>query len=60
MQRIKVKGWRKADVTSAAIAAYLNNRLESDVKRLSPFHTAQAERYERTKKDFRSGLYYLI
>ena len=25
MQRITVKGWGKADVTSAAIAAYLNN-----------------------------------
>jgi hypothetical protein len=25
MQRVKVKGWGKADVTSAAIAAYLNH-----------------------------------
>jgi hypothetical protein len=28
MQRVKVKGWGKADVTSAAIAAYLNNRIQ--------------------------------
>jgi hypothetical protein len=30
MQRVKVKGWGKADVTSAAIAAYLNNSFNSD------------------------------
>jgi hypothetical protein len=31
MQR--VKGWGKADVTSAAIAAYLNKTIETDVKK---------------------------
>ena len=30
MQIVKVKGWGKADVTSAAIAAYLNDGLQSD------------------------------
>jgi hypothetical protein len=33
MQRVKVKGRGKADATSAAIAAYLNKTIETDVKK---------------------------
>ena len=33
MQRVKIKGWGKADVTSAAIAAYLNNRADGEEMR---------------------------
>jgi len=39
MQRVKVKGWGKADVTSAAIAAYLNKCLHSDKIKLRSFFT---------------------
>jgi len=40
MQIVKVKGWGKADVTSATIVAYLNNRINSDKQKWRGFRYA--------------------